>query len=97
MNIITQSAASRVAREVPRRALPVIDVRDVIAGDPEAPLRLADQWRGVWEEVGFMCIVNHGISPEQIDSMFAASKRFHAGELSPDVDNLELLRQEMSA
>ncbi len=77
MNIITQSAASRVAREVPRRALPVIDVRDVIAGDPEAPLRLADQWRGVWETVGFMCIVNHGISPEQIDSMFAASKQFH--------------------
>jgi isopenicillin N synthase-like dioxygenase len=83
MNIITQSTASRAARDVPRRELPVIDVADVIAGDPDAPAKLADQWREVWETIGFMCIVNHGIPQEQIAAMFAATKQFH--DLPEDV------------
>lgn len=77
MNIITQSAASRAARDVPRRPLPVIDVGAVVAGDPDAPAALADTWRTVWETVGFMCVVNHGVPHEQIASMFAAAERFH--------------------
>jgi isopenicillin N synthase-like dioxygenase len=83
MNIITQSAASQAARDVPRRKLPVIDVGDVIAGDPDAPAKLADQWREVWETIGFMCIVNHGVPQEQIAAMFAAAKQFH--DLPEDV------------
>ncbi len=83
MNIITQSSASRTARDVPRRALPVIDVGDVVAGDPDAPAKLADQWREVWETIGFMCIVNHGVPQEKIDGMFAAAKQFH--DLPEDV------------
>jgi 2-dehydropantoate 2-reductase len=31
------------------------------------------------------------------DTIVAMTKRIHAGELSPDIDNLELLRREMSA
>jgi isopenicillin N synthase-like dioxygenase len=77
MNVITQSAASRAARDVPRRALPVIDVADVIAGDPDAPALVADRWRDVWETIGFMCIINHGVPRAQIEAMFAAAKQFH--------------------
>jgi isopenicillin N synthase-like dioxygenase len=77
MNVIAQSAASRAARAVPRRDLPVIDVAAVVAGEPGAAAALADQWRTVWETVGFMCVVNHGIAQAQVDGMFAAAKQFH--------------------
>jgi isopenicillin N synthase-like dioxygenase len=83
MNVITQSDASRAVRNVPRRALPVIDVGDVIAGDPDAPAALADIWRNTWETVGFMCIVNHGVPRAQIAAMFDAAKEFH--DLPQDV------------
>ena len=76
MNVITQSDASRAARDVPRRKLPVIDVGDVVAGKPGAAAALADEWRNVWETVGFMCVVNHGVPKAQVDGMFAAAKQF---------------------
>ena len=77
MNVITQSAASQAARDVPRRALPVIDVGAVIAGEPGAAAALADTWRTVWETVGFMCVVNHGVPQAQVAGMFGAAKQFH--------------------
>jgi len=83
MNIITQSDASRSMRSLPRRPLPVFDVGDVIAGDPDAPAALAESWRGVWETLGFMCVVNHGVPLGQVASMFDASKQFH--DLPADV------------
>jgi isopenicillin N synthase-like dioxygenase len=51
MNIITQSAASQAARNVPRRKLPVIDVGEVVAGDPDAPAKLANQFHDLPEDV----------------------------------------------
>ncbi|MEK9901817.1 MAG: ketopantoate reductase C-terminal domain-containing protein, partial [Rhodospirillaceae bacterium] len=42
------------------------------------------------------CRANGRPSPVN-DAIVAITKRIHAGELSPDIGNLELLRQEMSA
>jgi isopenicillin N synthase-like dioxygenase len=77
MNVISQSAASRAARDVPRRALPVVDVGAVVAGERGAAAALADAWRTIWETIGFMCVVNHGVPAEQVAGMFAAAKAFH--------------------
>ena len=66
-----------VFRDIDRRQLPVLDVGPALSGNKKAIHKLADRWREVWESIGFMCIVNHGISNELIKSMEKEAKRFH--------------------
>jgi isopenicillin N synthase-like dioxygenase len=75
----------RAARELPRRALPVLDIGPALAGDADAIEALAAEWRAVWEGVGFLCIVNHGVPQELIRRMTEEAKRFH--DLPADVKN----------
>ena len=63
--------------DLPRRALPVLDVGAARTGDPAAVEALAAEWRAVWENLGFLCIVNHGIPQAAIDAMMAEAQRFH--------------------
>ena len=72
-----ESDFARRARDLPRRPLPVIDVGRARRGDAAAIESVAGQWREVWENLGFLCIVNHGIPQAKIDGMTAAAKRFH--------------------
>lgn len=73
----SESEFARSVRSAPRRKLPVIDVGAARAGDPEAIEAVAKQWREVWEGTGFLCIVNHGIEPDDVRAMHDAAKRFH--------------------
>ena len=66
-----------VFRDIDRRQLPVLDVGPALSGNKKAIHKLAARWREVWESIGFMCIVNHGISNELIKSMEKEAKRFH--------------------
>lgn len=77
MSLAVESEFARSVRDVPRRALPVIDVGKARTGDADAIEDVAKQWRDVWESLGFLCIVNHGLEPELIDGMRAAAKQFH--------------------
>jgi isopenicillin N synthase-like dioxygenase len=62
---------------LPHRKLCVIDVGPALAGDPAAIEALATQWRKVWEGIGFMCIVNHGVSMDVTQRMTEAAREFH--------------------
>jgi isopenicillin N synthase-like dioxygenase len=73
----TESDFARSARDLPRKPLPVIDVGRARRGDGDAIEDVARQWREVWETLGFLCIVNHGLPPEKIAGMTEAAKRFH--------------------
>ena len=64
---------------------------------------LQDHMKGRYSEVDMIngmvadeCRANGRPSPVN-DAIVAITKRIHAGELSPDIGNLELLRQEMSS
>ena len=59
-------------------AIPVIDYGPYFAGEAGALDRLADQVKHACENIGFLYVLNHGVSQEVIDRAFAASKRFHA-------------------
>ena len=73
MDGIVETKAGKAARSLERRSLPVLDVGPALTGDKTAIRALAEQWREVWETVGFMCIVNHGVPAETI----ARSKGHH--------------------
>ncbi len=74
---VAETAFGRAARALPRKPLPVLDVGPALTGDADAIEVLAAEWRGVWENLGFLCIVNHGIPQARIDAMMAEAKRFH--------------------
>ncbi len=73
----TQSEFARSVRDVPRKALPVVDVGKARMGDAAAIEDVAGEWRDVWENLGFVAIVNHGLEPELIEGMHDAAKQFH--------------------
>lgn len=77
MSVASANDYGEELRGVPRKPLPVIDVGPVLSGDREAIEALAVEWRGVWETIGFACIVNHGVSADLTRRMTEASKRFH--------------------
>jgi len=77
MDGIVETAAGRAARSLPRRPLPVLDVGPALTGDTAAIASLAAQWREVWENLGFLCVVNHGVPAAAIERMEAEAKRFH--------------------
>lgn len=57
---------------------PILDMADERAGVPGARERLAAELRDALENLGFFCVVNHGIDWARIEETFAAGKRFHA-------------------
>ena len=57
-------------------AIPIIDVGSINQEIP--PSGLADAFYQAYNKMGFSYIVNHGIDPILIDSIFKASHRFHA-------------------
>lgn len=83
MSLAVETAYGREARDLPRRPLQVVDVGPALTGDPDAIEALAATWRDVWEGIGFMCIVNHGVSPDLTRRMTDAAKAFH--DLPDDV------------
>jgi isopenicillin N synthase-like dioxygenase len=64
-------------RVLARKKLPVLDLAPLFAGDRAGIDALAAQMRDVCEHLGFMCIVNHGIEPGQIEAMEREAMRFH--------------------
>ena len=75
-------------RDLPRRELPGIDLGPYLKGEPGALEALSLKWRDVCENLGFLCIVNHGISDELIAEMESATRAFHA---LPDEEKLKII------
>ena len=60
MSLAMETEFGRKARDLPYRALPLVDVGAARRGDPDAIEALAEEWRNIWEGVGFTGIVNPG-------------------------------------
>ena len=77
MDNITEKDIGSSLRKVEKRSLPTLDVGPALTGDAQAIKDLSKEWREVWQTLGFMCIINHGISDELISDMEEAAKQFH--------------------
>lgn len=84
---------TRNVRKVGRRALPLLDLGPFLAGDTAAASELARQLREIAGSLGFLCVVNHGVSPaiisdiqDQAAALFALSE---AAKLAVQVDQHE--------
>lgn len=73
-----QSARDARDRESTTRPLPVMDLGPFLRGEAGALEALSRQWREVCENLGFLCVVNHGISQKLLDRMDQEARRFHA-------------------
>ena len=65
--------------------IPVLDLGGYLRGEDGALAALASQLRHALEEIGFLYVVNHGVSQELIDRTFAETGRFHALPLADKV------------
>ncbi|MCB9871603.1 MAG: isopenicillin N synthase family oxygenase [Planctomycetes bacterium] len=65
--------------------IPVIDVRDHLAGRPGALRRAAAELRHALERVGFYYLRGHDVSPELTAAVFAECRRFHAQPLAAKI------------
>jgi isopenicillin N synthase-like dioxygenase len=65
------------------RKIPVIDLGPLMRGEPGAVENIASAWRDTCENLGFFCIVNHGVAKALLDDMELQSRRFH-DELTVD-------------
>jgi len=79
---------SRLASQTPaKRAIPILDLGDYLAGSDAAAERLAAQLRHTQENVGFYVVVNHGVPRDIIDHGYAELARFFA---LPDDEKLKI-------
>lgn len=74
MSAITRETLQSATAE----GFPILDLADYAAGRSGARDRLADELRGVLENVGFLLVVNHGVPQDMIDDVFHQAARFHA-------------------
>lgn len=65
------------ARKLDFADVPVIDLTDIHSSDPARRRILADRLADACARVGFMYVINHGISEEEIDLIFQTAKDFH--------------------
>jgi isopenicillin N synthase-like dioxygenase len=85
MSLAIETEFGRQSRDLPRKSLRILDVGPALTGDRDAIEALAMEWREVWEGVGFMSIINHGVSLDVTRRMTEAAKAFH--DLPRDVKN----------
>jgi isopenicillin N synthase-like dioxygenase len=69
---------TREVRAADRRPLPILDLGPYLSGDAAAAENLAQELREIAGGLGFMCVVNHGVSPvvlrdiqDQVTALFA--------------------------
>lgn len=73
----TDDLSGTAERETYTRELPVIDVGPIIKGDKQAAKKIAKEWREIYENLGFLCIVNHGIPQDLIERTEQQCAAFH--------------------
>lgn len=73
----TQISDDQRALCVDDATLPVIDLSGLLGGDPEDKASVAAALGEAARNSGFFYITGHGIAPDLIEAMFAASKQFH--------------------
>ncbi len=59
-----------------KRAIPLVDLTQFTQGSPEERQAFVDQLGAAFHEIGFVGVINHGISQKLIEDFYTASKRF---------------------
>ncbi len=79
----SQTAQDARTANTDHRALPIVDLGPLMRGEPDAVQNIAQAWRDTCENLGFLCVINHGIDLALIEDMERQSRRFH-DDLSVD-------------
>ncbi len=74
---MADATADQRALSVDAATLPVIDVGGLLGDDPEAKRAVAAALGAAARTSGFFYIVNHGVPPELVRAVLAASREFH--------------------
>ena len=61
-----------------KRAIPVVDLSKFVDGSAEDRAAFVQELGRAFHEIGFVGVINHGISKELIDTFYAESKAFFA-------------------
>lgn len=61
-----------------KRAIPLVDLSKFVKGTPEQRAAFVEELGGAFHEIGFVGVINHGVSKQLIDDFYAASKAFFA-------------------
>lgn len=61
-----------------KRAIPLVDLSKFVKGKPEQRAAFVEQLGGAFHEIGFVGVINHGVSKQLIDDFYMASKAFFA-------------------
>ncbi len=63
------------------KAVPTVDLSKFVSGDADAQRAFVAELGSAFHEVGFVGVVNHGISQDLIDRFYAAAKNFFAQDI----------------
>ena len=88
MSLATEIEFGRNARDLPRRAFPLVDVGPVITSHPDTLRTLAEQSRKTGEGVGFTALANHGLSQNLTRRMLADRQGREQPAKAPDAELL---------
>ncbi len=61
-----------------KRSIPVVDLSKFTQGSPEERSAFVDAIGKAFHEIGFVGVINHGVSEELIDKFYSESKNFFA-------------------
>lgn len=73
--------------EIPKRELPIVDLGPFLNGQEGALEVLSLRWREICENLGFMCVINHGVDEKLMKAMEDATRAFHD---LPDEEKLKI-------
>ncbi|MBT8238490.1 MAG: isopenicillin N synthase family oxygenase [Croceitalea sp.] len=59
-------------------AIPSVDLKDFIAGDPERKTKFIKEIGGAFENIGFVALSGHFLSDELVEELYAEIKKFFA-------------------
>lgn len=57
--------------------IPVLDLGDLVSGDPGAVDRLGVELKTALTDIGFFFVINHGVDWNLVESIYAQAKRLH--------------------
>jgi len=58
------------------RVIPIVDLQQFVAGDPDQKRFFVKALGEAFHQIGFVGVINHGIPKELVDGFYAASKAF---------------------